>query len=87
MTLSWDAAAWEDFLYWVDNDKTTVLKIRALPKECLRSPTTGTGKPEALKHDYAGYWSRRVSGEHRLIYRFDEELVHVIQCRYHYTDR
>ena len=85
MTLSWDKDAWEDFLYWLDTDKASARKIRALLQECLRTPTTGTGKPEALKHDYAGYWSRRISGEHRLVYRFEAGLVHVIQCRYHYS--
>lgn len=87
MTLSWDADAWEDFQYWLDADKAIARKIRALLKECLRTLTTGTGKPEALKHDYAGYWSRRISGEHRLVYRFEKDLVHVIQCRYHYAER
>ncbi len=56
MTLSWDDAAWEDFQYWLDTDKAIARKIRALLKECLRTPTTGTGKPELLKHDFAGFW-------------------------------
>ena len=87
MTLSWDDAAWEDFQYWLDTDKTIARKIRALLKECLRTPTTGTGKPEPLKHDFAGFWSRRISGEHRLIYRFEADLVYVLQCRFHYTKK
>ncbi len=85
MTLSWDAAAWEDFQYWLDTDKAVVRKIRTLLKECLRTPTTGTGKPEPLKHDFAGFWSRRISGEHRLVYRFETNLVYVLQCRFHYA--
>lgn len=85
MTLSWETAAREDFLYWPDTDKATTRKIRALPKERLRTLTMGTDKPEVLKHDFAGYWSRRISGEHRLVYRFEAGLVHVIQCRYYYS--
>ena len=83
MTLSWDPAVWEDSPYWLDTDKVVARKIRALRQEWLRTPRTGAGKPEALKHDYAGYWSRRISSEHRLVYRFEADLVHVIQCRYH----
>ncbi|GAA4005412.1 Txe/YoeB family addiction module toxin [Hymenobacter fastidiosus] len=85
MTLSGDTAAWEGFQYWLDTAKAVARKIRALLTECLRTPTTGTGQPEALKHDYAGYWSRRISDEHRLVYRFEANLLHIIQCRYHYA--
>ena len=67
-----------------------VVKLRTIASSsfnlCTKLLTeAGTGKPEALKHDFAGYWSRRISGEHRLVYRFEANLVHVIQCRYHYT--
>ena len=84
MTLSWDTAAWEDFQYWLDTDKAMARKIRALLKECLRTPTTGTGKPEALKHDFAGYWSRRITDEHRLVYKVVDQEVRIAACRYHY---
>ena len=81
MTLSWDDAAWEDFRYWLDVDKAR--KIRALLQERPRTPTTGTGKPEFFEYDFAGFWSRRISGEHRLLYRFESDLVYVLQCCFH----
>ncbi len=67
MTLRWDLHAWDDFLYWLDTDKAIARRLRALLKECLRTPTTGTGKPELLQHDFAGCWSRRITDEHRLV--------------------
>ena len=60
-------------------------KIRALLKECLRTPATGTDKPGPLKHVFAGFWSRHISGEHRLVYRLEANLGNVLQCRFHYA--
>ena len=77
--MQWSSDFWTKLL--------TKAKIRVLLKECLRTPTTGTGKPESLKHDFTGFWSRRISGEHRLIYRFEADLVYVLQCRFHYTKK
>ena len=84
MQLSWDIHAWEDYLYWQQTDKAVMKKINELIKECLRTPFGGRGKPEALKANYAGYWSRRITSEHRLVYRVYEDRLHVVQCRYRY---
>lgn len=84
MTLSWDLNAWEDYLYWQQTDKSAVKRINMLIKECLRTPFDGIGKPEALKANYSGYWSRRITDEHRLVYKVFEDRIHVVQCRFHY---
>ena len=84
MTLRWDLHAWDDFLYWLDTDKAIARRLRALLKECLRTPTAGTGKPELLQHDFAGCWSRRITDEHRLVYQVGPDFILVLQCRYHY---
>lgn len=76
--------AWEDLEYWIDTDKSKVKKIRTLIKECLRTPFEGTGKPEPLKNDLAGYWSRRIDQEHRLVYFYETDRLTIISCRYHY---
>ncbi len=84
MTLSWSINAWEDYLNWQKTDKAVFKRINILIKECLRTPGEGTGKPEALKTNYSGYWSRRITNEHRLVYKIFEERIHIIQCKYHY---
>ena len=84
MKLIFEHDAWEHLLFWQETDKTTVKKINALSKECLRSPYEGTGKPEPLKGDLAGYWSRRIDREHRLVYRVTPSGLEVLSCRYHY---
>jgi toxin YoeB len=76
--------AWDDYQYWVQMDKTILKKINSLIKECLREPYNGTGKPEPLKFDLAGLWSRRINQEHRLVYKIDNGNLIIIQCRYHY---
>lgn len=75
---------WEDYLFWQQHDKKMLKKINALLKDIHRSPYDGIGSPEALKHDLAGYWSRRINLEHRLVYRMEGEEIRVLQCRYHY---
>lgn len=75
---------WSDFEYWIDTDKSKAKKIRALIKESLRTPFEGTGKPEPLKNQLSGYWSRRIDQEHRLIYSYEDEVLTIISCRYHY---
>ena len=75
---------WDDYLYWQNMDKALLKKINQLIKEIERSPFEGTGKPEPLKHDLTGLWSRRITLEHRLIYRIDNDSVIIHQCRYHY---
>ncbi len=76
--------SWEDYLYWQKADKKIVRKINELIKDISRSPFSGIGKPEALKHKYKGFWSRRITDEHRLIYKVKEEEVWIAKCRYHY---
>lgn len=84
MTLSWDKDAWEDYIYWQQTEKTVLRRINELIKECLRTPFEGKGKPEPLKENLSGFWSRRITDEHRLVYRVDAERLHIIQCRFHY---
>lgn len=76
--------AWEDYLYWQGTDKSMLKKINALIKEIERIPFEGSGKPEPLKHNLAGWWSRRITLEHRLVYKIENESIVMLQCRYHY---
>ncbi|TDQ82148.1 toxin YoeB [Dongia mobilis] len=76
--------AWEDYLYWQQTDKRMVKRIHELVKAIQREPYAGIGKPEPLKHNLAGFWSRRIDGEHRLVYAMDGDTVLIAQCRYHY---
>lgn len=84
MKLIFLSTGWGDYLYWQVTDKKTLKKINALIKEIQRSPFQGTGKPELLKHDLAGWWSRRIDLEHRLVYRVEKDSLFILQCRYHY---
>jgi toxin YoeB len=84
MIVSWVEKAWEDYLYWQSTDKKTVQRINALIQDASRHPFTGIGDPEALKHNWAGYWSRRIDREHRFIYKYHNETITIVQCRYHY---
>lgn len=84
MELVWQTNAWEDYLYWQEQDKKTMLRINDLIKDAMRSPFKGIGKPEPLKGDLAGFWSRRITDEHRLVYAVKEKRLHIIQCRFHY---
>ena len=85
MTLVWSRAAWEDYLYWQANDRKIVQRINALLKDIARNGNDGLGKPEALKHGFQGYWSRRITDEHRLIYKLAGDEIRIAQCRYHYA--
>jgi len=76
--------AWEDYLYWQGQDKKVLQKINTLLKDINRTPFEGLGSPEPLKHNLSGYWSRRITLEHRLVYRMNEGQIRVLQCRYHY---
>ncbi len=82
--LAWTPNAWEDYLYWQAHDRAMLRKINALVRAALRTPFEGLGKPEALKFDLAGKWSRRINAEHRLVYMVDGDRLVVLQCRYHY---
>ena len=82
--LAWTPHAWEDYLYWQAKDKAVLSRINELIKDIQRLPFTGKGKPEGLKFDLAGCWSRRINAEHRLVYKMNKEMVVIVQCRYHY---
>lgn len=76
--------SWEDYLHWQKNDKKILARINNLIKDISRNPYEGIGKPEPLKHKYHGYWSRRITKEHRLIYQVVEDEIHIAKCRFHY---
>jgi toxin YoeB len=82
--LIWHNAAWEDYLYWQKQDKKTLKRINSLVKEILRDPYVGTGKPEPLKGNLAGFWSRRIDEKNRLVYRIVGDDCLIAQCRSHY---
>jgi len=82
--IQFDPDAWDDYLYWQRTDKAMVKRIHALIKDCQRSPFDGIGKPEALKNNFSGYWSRRITQEHRLVYGVFNDRIEILQCRYHY---
>ncbi|WP_449240200.1 Txe/YoeB family addiction module toxin [Devosia equisanguinis] len=70
---------WEDYLYWQATDKQVIKKLNSLIKDCQRSPFEGIGQPEALKHEFSGWWSRRITDEHRLVYRLVEDRLEIAQ--------
>lgn len=77
-------AAWEDYLYWQQTDKNVLKKINTQIKEICRTPFDGIGKPEALRENLAGFWSRRINLEHRIVYAVEKGAIVILQCRYHY---
>ena len=79
--------SWEDYLYWQQTDKKTLLKINELIKEIAREPFSGKGNPEPLKYKYSGFWSRRINGEHRLIYQVRDDQILIAKCRFHYDQK
>ena len=84
MKLIFSDHAWDDYLYWQKTDKKIVRRINTLIKETTRTPFEGIGKPEPLKHALSGYWSRRITDEHRFVYKVYENALHIAQLRYHY---
>jgi toxin YoeB len=76
--------SWDDYLYWQNTDKSMLKKVNSLVKEIERTPFEGSGKPEPLKYNFAGWWSRRINLDHRLVYKIEEEAIIILQCRYHY---
>ncbi len=88
MKIVWARHAWEDYRYWQESDPDVVCRINDLIKATTRDPFTGIGKPEPLKGGLKGWWSRRITGEHRLVYRVtgagDEQAIEIAQCHYHY---
>jgi toxin YoeB len=84
MTLIFSDEAWEDYLYWQQADKKILRRINELIREIQRTPYAGIGKPEPLKHALQGYWSRRITSEHRIVYKVTGEGVFIAQLRFHY---
>jgi len=84
MKITFADAAWEDYLYWQQNDRKMLERINKLIKEVQREPFSGIGKPEPLKHALAGFWSRRITDEHRMVYAVNNESLLIAQLRYHY---
>ena len=82
--LEFDPAAFEDLAWWIKNDRKMALRILKLIKDIQRHPFTGIGKPEALKHELSGCWSRRIDKDHRLVYQVKEKKIRILACRYHY---
>lgn len=91
MRLLWGENAWEDYLYWQQNDRDLLRRINTVVQDIRRDPFNGIGKPEALRGDLAGWWSRRITGDHRIVYRIrgsgDEQRLEIVACRYHYSPR
>jgi toxin YoeB len=84
--IKWDLDAWEDYLYWQTQDKKTLKRINQLVKDIARNPFDGIGKPEPLRGNLTGFWSRRIDDEHRLVYAVEETAILIIACRGHYND-
>lgn len=88
MRLLWSDGAWEDYLFWHQSDPNTFERVNTLIKECRRDPFKGTGKPEPLKENLRGWWSRRINVSDRLVYRVSgkgpEQTLEILQCRFHY---
>jgi len=82
--IAWTKEAWKDYLYWQGQDKKTLRRINKLISATLRNPFEGIGKPEALKENLSGFWSRRIDDSNRLVYAVDDNRLMIISCRYHY---
>lgn len=82
--LAWTQEAWSDYLYWQSQDRKTLKRINALIADVLRTPFEGIGKPEALRENLSGFWSRRIDQANRLVYAVDTDQITIISCRYHY---
>ena len=86
MSKIWADTAWEDYIYWQEQDRKTLKRINSLLKDIERNSFSGIGKPEPLKHERQGYWSRRIDDTNRLIYRIMGGHIEIVQCRAHYDD-
>jgi toxin YoeB len=84
--ITFSGKAWADFIEWSKTDRKVFEKISLLIEESSRTPFKGSGKPEPLRHQFKGYWSRRISEEHRLVYAVNENDIRIISCKYHYQD-
>ena len=84
MIISFDSVAFQDYNEWAAVDSKVFDRIGALIKDIRREPFKGIGKPEPLKHNFAGYWSRRITNEHRLVYKYTKEAIYILSCKFHY---
>ena len=84
MKLIFSENAWDDYQYWIKTDKKILKRVNALIQDIQRSPFSGIGKPEPLKHGLSGYWSRRINDEHRIVYAVKDDSIFIAQVRYHY---
>ncbi len=82
--IAWTQAAWSDYVYWQGQDRKTLKRINLLIADVVRNPEDGIGKPEALKENLSGLWSRRIDDTHRLVYAIEKDQIVIIACRYHY---
>ena len=85
LNICFTPTAWEDYQYWQKQDKKTLKRINQLLQECAKTPFEGTGKPEKLKHNLSGLWSRRIDSTHRLVYTVETDKLWILQLRYHYS--
>ena len=85
MNVVFSARAWSQYVAWQETDRKALKRLNALIKECQRTPFAGSGKPEPLKAELSGFWSRRIDQEHRLVYRATASGLEIVQCRYHYS--
>lgn len=85
MMIKFHPQGWEDYQHWQQTDRAILRKINHLIRDIERDPFSGIGKPERLQHDLGGYWSRRITDEHRLVYAVAGDTLDILQCRYHYT--
>ena len=86
MRTLWEDRAWDDYIYWQTQDKKTLKRINALIKDIKRSPFEGIGKPEPLRGNLSGMWSRRIDEENRIVYYEENDIIYIISCRGHYDD-
>lgn len=84
--IEWDVDAWEDYMYWHTQDKKTLKRINGLIKDIFRHPFEGIGKPEPLKQNLQGFWSRRIDDKNRIVYAVEDEKIVIFACRNHYDD-
>jgi len=84
MNILWTDESWEDYLFWQKNDRKILKKVNELIKDIMRTPFEGIGKPEPLRFELSGCWSRRIDLEHRLVYEVEDDIVKIIACRFHY---
>lgn len=86
LSILFESTAWEDYMYWYETDRKILSKINGIIKDCQRTPFEGIGKPERLKNDFSGCWSRRIDKEHRFVYYVNENTLVILQCRFHYDE-